>query len=168
MCIYHPLNYISLSTLFDKITLSLNKVALRFENFIVMGDFNIDINASGPGKDKLDGFCNLFYLFNFAREVTCCTNNHRSATDLILTNRSDTFQKTCTTETGISDYHKCISTFFKLHFSKLKPKVIHYRNYNKFEESLSLSDLEKAAFLTKSNWPNENYQHLTNTFYFGS
>ena len=168
MCIYHPPNYINLCTFFDKITLSLNKVALRFENFIVKGDFNFDINTSGPGKNKLDEFCNLFYLFDFAREATCCTNNHRSATDLILTNRSDTFQKNLYNRTGISDYHKCISTFFKLHYSKLKPKMIHYRNCKNFDESLSLNDLEKTAFLTKSNCPNENYQHLTNKFYFGS
>ena len=43
-----------------------------------MGDFNIDVNASGPGKDKLDKFCNPFDLTNLIREVTCCTNNHRS------------------------------------------------------------------------------------------
>ena len=43
-----------------------------------MGDFSIDVNASEPGKDKLDEFCNLFYLTNLVRKVICCTNNHRS------------------------------------------------------------------------------------------
>ena len=33
-----------------------------------MGDFNIDVNASGPGKDKLDEFCNHFVLTNLVRE----------------------------------------------------------------------------------------------------
>ena len=60
-----------------------------------------------------------------------------------LTSRPGSFQKTCTTETGVSDYHKCISTFFKSHYSKLKPKVIYYKN---FDESLFLSDLEKTTF----------------------
>ena len=68
-----------------------------------MGDFDIDVNDSGSGKDKLDEFCNLFDLTNLVREVTCCTN------------RSNSFQKTCTTETVVSDYHKCISTIFKSH-----------------------------------------------------
>ena len=129
-----------------------------------MGDFNIDVNASGPGKDKLDEFCNLFDLTNLVKEVTCCTNNHRSTIDLILTNRPDSFQKTCSTETGVSDYHKCISTFFKSHYSKLKPKAIHYRNYKNFDVSLFLNDLEKTTLLTNSNCPNENYQHLTENF----
>ena len=98
MCIYRPPNYNNLSTFFDEITLSLNKAALKFENFIVMGDFNIDVNASGPGKDKLDEFCNHFVLTNLVREFTCCTNNQRLTINLILTNRPDSFQKTCTTE----------------------------------------------------------------------
>ena len=89
MCIYRPPNYNNLSTFFDEITLSLNKAALKFENFIVMGDFNIDVNASGPGKDKLDEFCNLFDLTNLVKEVTYCTNNHRLTIDLILANRPD-------------------------------------------------------------------------------
>ena len=60
MCIYHPPNYDKLSTFLEEITSSLNKAALKFETFIVMGDFNMDANAPGPGKDKLDKFCNLF------------------------------------------------------------------------------------------------------------
>ena len=114
MCIYRPPNCNNLSTFLNEITLSLNKAALKFESFIVMGELNIDVNASGPRKDKLDEFCNFFDLTNLVREGTCLSNNHRSTTDLILTSRSDSFQKTCTTETGISDYHKCISTFFQV------------------------------------------------------
>ena len=165
MCIYRPPNYNNLSTFFDEITLSLNKAALKFENFLVMGDFNIDANASGPGKDKLDEFCNLFDLTNLVIEVTCCTNNHSSTIDLILTNRPD-FQKICTNETGVSDYHKCISTISKLHHSKPKPKVIHYTNYKNFDESLFLNYLEKSTFLTNFNCSNENYQHLTENLFF--
>ena len=123
-----------------------------------MDDFNIDVNASEPGKDKLDEFWNLFDLTNLVRKVTCCTNNHRSTISFILTNRPDSFQKTCTTETGVSDCHKCISTFFKSHCSKLKPKMIRYRNYNNFDASLFLNDLEKTTSLINSNCPNENYQ----------
>ena len=78
-CIYRPPNYNNLSTFFDEITLSLNKAALKFENFIVMGDFNIDVNASGPGKDKLDEFCNLLDLTNL---VTCCATSKSKGKNL--------------------------------------------------------------------------------------
>ena len=56
--------------IFEQITLSLNKAALKSENFIVMGEFNIDVNAPGSGKDKLDEFCNFFDLTYLIREVT--------------------------------------------------------------------------------------------------
>ena len=98
MCIYRPPNHNSLSTFFDETSLSLNKAALKFKHSIVMGDFNIDVNASGPGKNKLDEFCNFFDLTNLVREVMC----HRSTIDLILTNRPDSFQKT---SKGLSQLH---------------------------------------------------------------
>ena len=49
MCIYRPPNYNNLSTFLDETTLSLNKDALKFENFIVMVYINglIDVNAPG-------------------------------------------------------------------------------------------------------------------------
>ena len=75
MCIYRPPNsnnFLLVNTyFFQEIILSLNRAALKFENFIVMGDFNIDVNASGPRKDNLDEFYNLFDLTNLVREVTC-------------------------------------------------------------------------------------------------
>ena len=76
-----------------------------------MGDFNIDINTAGMDVDKLDKFCNLFDLTNLIKTETYCTKNHKSATDLLLTNRPLSFQKSRTTETGISDYDKFIATF---------------------------------------------------------
>ena len=75
MCIYRPPNSNKFLLVniyfFQEIILSLNRAALKFENFIVMGDFNIDVNASGPRKDNLDEFYNLFDLTNLVREVTC-------------------------------------------------------------------------------------------------
>ena len=104
MCIYRPPNCDNLLLFLTKITLSLNKSAINFENFIVRGDFNIDLNASGRGKDKLDEFYNLFDLTNLITEITCCTNSHRSTIHLILTNKPDSFQKFCSNETDGSDY----------------------------------------------------------------
>ena len=51
------------------------------------------------------------------------------------------FQKTHVTETGLSDYHKLISTFFKSRFSKAKPRVIKYKNYKNFDKNNFLDDL---------------------------
>ena len=64
----------------------------------------IDIN-------KLDEFCDLFNLTNLITSPTCFTKTHKSAIELILTNKESCFQKTEVTETGLSDFHKLISTF---------------------------------------------------------
>ena len=50
--------------------------------------------------------------------------NHKSTIDLFLTNKPKPFFKTYTTEAGLSDYHKLISTFFKSKAPRLMPKVI--------------------------------------------
>ena len=85
---------------------SLSKASLTYENFIIMGDFNININTAGMDVDKLEEFSNLFDLTNLIKTGTCCTKNHKSTIDLLLRNRPLSFQKTRTTKTGISDYHK--------------------------------------------------------------
>ena len=95
---------------------------------------------------KLEEFCNLFDLSNLIKSNTCFTKTHSSKADLILTNSSNSFQKSGTTETGLSDFHKLISTFFKSHFSRLSPKAIYYRNYKNFDESKFIEDLIYTDF----------------------
>ena len=65
---------------------------------------------------------------------------------------------------GLSDYHKLISIFFKSKVPKLKPKVIFYKNYKKFDEESFLHDLQNKNFSMPSNDPNENYKSITENF----
>ena len=129
-----------------------------------MGDFNTDTKISNPDKDKLENFCDLFNLANLVHLETCFIKNSKSIIDLILTNKPLHFQKTHVVETGLSDYHKMISTFFKACSSKLKTKVIFYRSYKKFNESDFLCSLKKANFDFLKNDPNQNYNLLTDKF----
>ena len=48
--------------------------------------------------------------------------------------------------------------------SRLKPKIIFFRNYKKFDETRFLSDLKNTNFSFTSADPNENYLFLTNSF----
>ena len=57
-----------------------------------------------------------------------------------------------------------ITTFFKLYFSRLRPKVIRYRNYEKFHEEKFLNDLKETNIIMNEKDPNQNYQSLTKTF----
>ena len=129
-----------------------------------MGDFNIDINKNdGIGHDKLDVSCDTLNLTNLVKSETCYTNNHKSTIDLFLTNKPRSFQFTSVTETGLSDYHRLITTFIKSHFSRLKPKIIHYCNFKRFDEQKFIADVKNADFSFETDDPNENYSALTNT-----
>ena len=81
-----------------------------------MGDFNIDFKNIGAGFDKLSEMYDTFNLTNLIKSEACYAKNHKSLTDLFLTNKPFSFQKTHVTETGLSDYHKLISTFLKSRF----------------------------------------------------
>ena len=94
---------------------------------------------------------------------TCFTKNLKSFIDLFLINATLSFQKTHVSEAGFSDYHKIITTFFKTNNSRLRPKVLSYRNYRKFDESKFLNDLDKTIITFNSKNPNQNYV-LSNGF----
>ena len=71
-----------------------------------------------------------------------------SRTDLILTNKPRSYQRSCVIETGLSDFHKMTATVIKAFFEKLQPRVMNYREYkylknNRFRTDL-LSQLGKA------------------------
>ena len=65
------------------------------------------------------------------------------------------------TETGLSDFHKLVSTFFKSRYSWLKSKAVYCRNYENFNSSNFLKDLSNNNRLLDSHDPNENYNFLT-------
>ena len=163
--IYRPPSTENIKTFFEEMNEVISKALCKYENLIVMVDFNIDIKSSNSDKDKLENFCDLFNITNLVHSETCFMKNSKSIIDLILTNKPLHFQKTHVVETGLSDYHKMISTFFKACLSKLKTEVIYYRrSYKTFNESDFLCSLNKANFDFFKNDPNQNYNLLTDKF----
>ena len=124
-----------------------------------MGDFNIDINKDEAiGHDKLDVFYDTHNLPYLVKSETCYTNNHKS-------NKPRSFKFTNLTETGLIDYHRLLTTFLKSHSSRLKRKIIHYRNFKNFDEQKFIADADLNADLSfEADDPNENYSALTNIF----
>ena len=116
------------------------------------------------GHDKLDVFCDTLNLANLVKSETCYTNNHKSTFDLFLTNKTRSFQFTSVTETGLSNYHRLIATFMNSHFSRLKPKIIHYRNFKRFDKQNFIADVKNVGLSFETDDPNENHSALTNTF----
>ena len=52
----------------------------------------------------------------------------------------------------------------KSHFSRLKPKIIHYRNFKRLDEQKFFADVKNADFSFETDDPNENYSAFKNTF----
>ena len=112
----------------------------------------------------LDEFCDSFNLTNVITSPTCLTKTHKSTIDLILTNKENFFQKTKVTETGLSDFHRLISTFLRSQLCRLKPKKIYHRNFKNFDKKNFLEEVKNTDFRFNSDNPNENYEVITNVF----
>ena len=142
----------------------LNQASENYGNFIVVGDFNINIRQASPESHKLDEFLSLFSLTNIIKSNTCFTNS--LTIDLFLINKPNFFQKKKKNaiETGFSDHYKVICTFLKSCYDKLKPKTFCYRSYKKFNEANFLNGVKNCDFSLKTDDPNEKYYFLTNFF----
>ena len=78
-------------------------------------------------------FCCLYGLKNLVKNPKCIKNiDHPSCIDLILTNKSGSFQNTLIIETGLSDFHRLTVTVMKVNFQKQAPKTQYYRNMKHF------------------------------------
>ena len=101
-----------------------------------------------------------------------------SSIDHIITNMTSLFMKSCTAETGISDYHKLIMSIYRMTYAKSKGKKLFcccFKNFNsKFlkevlikhfsQTELSQSfetTLEKFALL-KQKYLRYNNNHFMN------
>ena len=99
--------------------------------------------------------CNIFCIFEhfnflegvYMRPEMKSTRNEISThrkfqpTHLILTNKPRSFQSTCVIETGLSDFHRVTVSVLKMHFRKLPPKIISYRDYESFENERFMDSL---------------------------
>ena len=133
---------------FEQIGLSLD-VYCNYEKFLLAGDFNVQ-----ETEVPLQEFLDEFGAKNLVKEKTCFKNlENPSCIDLFITNSSQSFQKTTTVTTGLSDYHKMIVTVLKTTFPKAKPKIVTYRNYSKFSEMDFRKDLRgKIHTLQKKDY----------------
>ena len=58
--IYRPPDYFNSLAFFKELEKYVNQTCENYDNFIVMGDFNIDIRQASPESHKLDEVCSLF------------------------------------------------------------------------------------------------------------
>ena len=129
-----------------------------------MGDINIDtLDKQDIGYNSLVSFSDVYGLSNLVTTKTCFAKNSSSSIDVFLTSWPRCFQKTSVFETGISDYHGLVISFMKSHHPRLKPKILKYRSYKKFDEKNFLSDVKLANFGVFVD-PDQAYDNLVCTF----
>ena len=78
----------------------LDLYSVQFENLILIGDFNTDMN-----RICIKTFCESYTLSSFTNKPKCYNNQKNpSCIDLIFTNNFE-IQNSCVMETGLSDFH---------------------------------------------------------------
>ena len=113
---------------FRELGKALDHFSTKFEDFILMGDFNTDDKGQ-----NISNFMESYSLKNIVKVPTCFKSDRPKTIDLILTNRTSNFQNTTPIETGLSDFHCMIATVVKGGFIKRSPKIVNYRDYRKFD-----------------------------------
>ena len=82
-----------------------------------MRDLNIDTLKNGAETSHyLSDLYDTYSLTNLVSISTCFKSLSGTSIDVFLTNRTRRFHNTVITETGVSDHHKLITSFFRLHF----------------------------------------------------
>ena len=148
-CSYNP-NKNNISNHLQRLRNSLDLYSAKYENIILIGDFNVS-----PEESHMETFCESYGLKNLIKVPTCYKNSQNpSCIDLILTNSPLSFQSSGVNETGLSDFHKMTVTVMKTTFQKLDPKIIHYRDYRKYCNDSFRQDLLSTLVMENINLSN--------------
>ena len=121
---------------FDEIEKGMDFFSSKYENYIVTGDFNCEVNES-----IISDFMDSYNLYNIIKGPTCFKSDNPRCIDLILTNRKHNFQNTTTAETGLSDFHAMVVSMLKGGFNKRGPRVITYCDYSAYCDVAFRTDL---------------------------
>ena len=158
---YRPPNF-EKKSFFEDISNSLCLIVNKYDNVLLAGDLNI--NLLDPKSDTQNHFSDLrdtFSLTNLVKHKTCFKNTDGTLLDVILTNKPNSFQRTEVTETGLSDCHKLVSTFFRSTFVKIPPKIIKYRSYKTYDKQNFLHELDQRLIQRDIYETNDSYSKLT-------
>ena len=112
----------------DDLSLILNNRTCQFDNFILMGDFNLTV------EDKnIEVFTRTFDMECLINKPKCFQSAKPNCIGLILTNKKELFKNSKVLEVGISHYHSFIVTTLKSQLIKGNAKMKLYRDYSSFQ-----------------------------------
>ena len=112
----------------------------------------------GEENSILKDFMNSCNLENVLKKLTCFKSDNPTCIDLILTSDTTRLKNTTTIETGLSDFHVIIATALKQIFCKRGPRIITYRDYDKFNNSVLITELQEE--LTSNSDGNQDFTNV--------
>ena len=134
---------------FRNISTALDKLSRDYENVILLGHFNVEVE-----EKNLSNFMSVHNLKALIKQKTCFKNPENPACiGLILTIE---VSKT------VAYLKLGFLIFLKQYFSKLKPKVVNYRDYQNFWNNEFRAELDNE--MLKHDLGNMEYQHFLNIF----
>ena len=137
-CSYSPNNN-NIESHLNCLSRSIDSLSSKYENIILLDNFNSCMDDS-----PMIGFGETYKLRNQVKHPTCFKNpENPSCIDLLLRNKSLSFQTTTVIEAGLPDFYEMIVTVMKMHFPKMKPRVIRYRKYKIFNNDAFVNTLRK-------------------------
>ena len=158
LCSYNPQSNFS-ETHMDSIEKDIDSLSARYENFILIGNFNAE-ESDTTTKD----LCGIYSFRNLVKNATCFENpDSLKCIDLMLTNRNKNFQNSCVIDTGLFDFHKMTVTVLRSHLNKLAPKIIHYRDYKNFSNDAFRSDPAGNYMFKVNNRNNRKRREIRST-----
>ena len=131
-----------LDLFYSELQSTLDRIFIKYENVILMGDLNIDLLNNNFSSDFMD-IINSFDMTNLVNVPTCYKSvDNPSLIDLMVTNKHKFIKTTGTLDTGLSDFHRLTYLVLKVHRPKATKYVSTYRafkgvNHSEFVESLS-------------------------------
>ena len=115
-CFYNP-NFNTITDYLELLRRNLDLYSVQYENLILIGDFNTDVNHS-----CMKTFGGSYTLSSLIKETTCYQNpQNPSCIDLILTNSLYSFQNSCVINTGLSDFYMMTVNVMKTTYENPKP-----------------------------------------------
>ena len=72
--------------------------------------------------------------------------------DLVITNMTSLFMKSCTVETEISDRNNLMASLCRTTFAKDKSEKFFYRCYKNFDRKIFEDTLIKSTVKIKTSW----------------
>ena len=104
--------------LFNEMSKVLDELTPRYDNFLIVGDL-----ISKESDYEISNFMDTYGLKNLLKCPTCYKSLDRpSSIDMVLTNKTSSFQNSIAIEVGLSDFHLMILTVLKSgYYSKFDP-----------------------------------------------